>query len=162
MRGKTVPLDKLAPILIKRAKKHDYIAIIIDPIYKIITGDENSADQMAKFCNNFDKVCTELGCSVIYCHHHSKGAQGAKRSMDRASGSGVFARDPDALLDFIELDVTENLVKEQKDEARCKFCAETLKKIGYDDYSQDDAVTAAAMMKHCQNATEINFYSKLI
>ena len=65
--------------------------------YKVITGDENSADQMAAFCNQFDKVADGLGCAVIYCHHHSKGAQGGKRSMDRASGSGVFARDPDAV-----------------------------------------------------------------
>ena len=103
LRGKSIPMDKLAPKLIRRASKKNYIAIIIDPIYKIITGDENSADQMANFCNQFDKVCTELGCAVIYCHHHSKGSQGGKRAMDRASGSGVFARDPDALLDLIEL-----------------------------------------------------------
>ena len=104
LRGKSIPMDKLAPKLIRRAAKKNYTAIIIDPIYKIITGDENSADQMAHFCNQFDRVCTELGCAVIYCHHHSKGNQGAKRSMDRASGSGVFARDADALLDLIELD----------------------------------------------------------
>ncbi|KMO86082.1 DNA primase [Megasphaera cerevisiae DSM 20462] len=109
LRGKSIPMDKLAPKLIRRAQKGNYIAIVIDPIYKIITGDENSADQMAMFCNQFDKVCTELGCAVIYCHHHSKGAQGAKRSMDRASGSGVFARDPDALIDMIQLDVNDSL-----------------------------------------------------
>lgn len=111
LRGKSVPMDQLAPKLIRRAKKKDYAAIIIDPIYKIITGDENSADQMAHFCNQFDKVCTELGSAVIYCHHHSKGYQGGKRSMDRASGSGVFARDPDALLDLTELDVPEATIK---------------------------------------------------
>ena len=76
LRGKSVPMDKLAPKLIRRAAKKDYVTIIIDPIYKVITGDENSADQMANFCNQFDKVCTELGCAVIYCHHHSKGSQG--------------------------------------------------------------------------------------
>ena len=54
-------MDKLAPKLIRRAMKKDYVAIIIDPIYKVITGDENSADQMAAFCKQFDKVCTELG-----------------------------------------------------------------------------------------------------
>lgn len=111
LRGKSVPMDQLAPKLIRRAKKKDYAAIIIDPIYKIITGDENSADQMAHFCNQFDKVCTELGSAVIYCHHHSKGYQGGKRSMDRASGSGVFARDPDALLDLTELAVPEATIK---------------------------------------------------
>ena len=108
LRGKSVPMDKLAPKLIRRAQKKNYIAVVIDPIYKVITGDENSADQMAHFCNQFDKVCTELDCAVIYCHHHSKGTQAGKRSMDRASGSGVFARDPDALIDMTELD-TENI-----------------------------------------------------
>lgn len=117
LRGKAVPMDKLAPRLIRRAAKKDYMAIVIDPIYKVITGDENSADQMAKFCNQFDLVCTELGCAVIYCHHHSKGLQGKKRSMDRASGSGVFARDPDAMLDLIELDVPDALKKAEGDRA---------------------------------------------
>ena len=55
LRGKSVPMDKLAPKLIRRAAKKDYIAIIIDPIYKVITGDENSVDQMARFCNEFDR-----------------------------------------------------------------------------------------------------------
>lgn len=107
LRGKAIPMDKLAPKLIRRANKKNYIAIVIDPIYKVITGDENSADQMAKFCNQFDKVCNELNCAVIYCHHHSKGGQGMKRAMDRASGSGVFARDPDAILDMIQLTVKD-------------------------------------------------------
>lgn len=105
LRGKSLPMDKLAPKLIRRAQKKQYLAVVIDPIYKVITGDENSASQMALFCNQFDRVCTELQCAVIYCHHHSKGAQGLKKAMDRASGSGVFARDPDAMLDMIQLSV---------------------------------------------------------
>ena len=153
LRGKSVPMDKLAPKLIRRAAKRSYIAIIIDPIYKVITGDENSADQMAHFCNQFDKVCTELGCAVIYCHHHSKGAQGGKRSMDRASGSGVFARDPDALLDLIELDVTEALLKEEKNKAVCNACYDMLLRNGKgSDIPQDDMVTAKAMREHVRNA----------
>lgn len=109
LRGKSKPMDQLAPALIRRAARERPCAVIIDPIYKVITGDENSADQMAAFCNQFDKVADGLGCAVIYCHHHSKGAQGGKRSMDRASGSGVFARDPDALLDMLELHVSDEL-----------------------------------------------------
>jgi RecA-family ATPase len=46
---------------------------------------------------------------MIYCHHHSKGMQGGKKSMDRASGSGVFARDPDAQLDMIELELSDEV-----------------------------------------------------
>lgn len=116
LRGKSLPMDQLAPKLIRRAQKRSYKAIIIDPIYKVITGDENSADQMANFCNQFDKVCTELKCAVIYCHHHSKGSQSGKRSMDRASGSGVFARDPDALLDLLELEL-ENMNEDKLQDA---------------------------------------------
>lgn len=122
LRGKSKPMDKLAPGLIRRALKTRPIAVVIDPIYKVITGDENSADQMAAFCNQFDRVCTELGCAVIYCHHHSKGNQGSKRSMDRASGSGVFARDPDALLDLIELELTDEIKEQQTDEFMRRSC----------------------------------------
>lgn len=112
LRGKATPMFDLAPRLIRRALKKraagkPYAAVIIDPIYKVLTGDENAADQMSKFCNQFDKICNELGTAVIDCHHHSKGDQGQKRAGDRASGSGVFHRDPDALLDLIELDIDQ-------------------------------------------------------
>lgn len=106
LRGASVPLDKLAPKLIRRAQSRDYVAVIIDPIYKVLTGDENSAEQMAAFCNQFDRIAKSLGAATIYAHHHSKGSQGAKRAIDRSSGSGVFGRDPDAVLDLIELDIS--------------------------------------------------------
>lgn len=108
LRGIAMPLDKLAPILIRRVVSRGYDAIIIDPIYKVITGDENSASDMAIFTNLFDMISKETGCTIIFSHHHSKGPQGFKKAMDRASGSGVFARDPDALVDLIELSITED------------------------------------------------------
>lgn len=106
LRGKSCTLDKLAPRIVRRAKKMNKpIAIIIDPIYKVMTGDENSASDMGAFCNQFDYIAKETGASVIYCHHQSKGVQGQKNAMDRASGSGVFARDPDAMVDMTEIDM---------------------------------------------------------
>jgi hypothetical protein len=77
--------------------------VIIDPVYKTLTGDENSASEMARFCNEFDKFCNETGASLVYAHHHSKGAQSGKNAIDRSSGSGVFARDPDAIIDLTEI-----------------------------------------------------------
>ena len=115
LRGNAVPLDKLVPKLIRRVRDQHFDAIIVDPIYKVITGDENNASDMAGFCNQFDKICNETGCATIYCHHHSKGTQGAKRAMDRASGSGVFARDPDAQLDMIQLDLTDDMINNVRD-----------------------------------------------
>ena len=110
LRGRAMPLDKLVPKLIRKVVNQGYDAIIIDPIYKVITGDENNASEMGAFCNQFDKICNETGCAAIYCHHHSKGSQGFKRAMDRASGSGVFARDPDAQLDMIQLETSEEFM----------------------------------------------------
>jgi RecA-family ATPase len=126
LRGKALPMTDLAPRLIRRAAKRQYSAVIIDPIYKVITGDENAAHEMAKFCNQFDRVCAELGAATIYCHHHSKGGQGQKHASDRASGSGVFARDPDAMLDLIELEVSE---ARQKQVVNCWECAAMAKAL---------------------------------
>lgn len=115
LRGHAVPLDQLVPKLIRRVRDMKLDAIVIDPIYKVITGDENSASEMGAFCNQFDRICTETGCSTIYCHHHSKGAQGMKKAMDRASGSGVFARDPDAQLDMIQLELSDDIKNNVRD-----------------------------------------------
>lgn len=147
LRGASVPMDKLAPKLIRRAQKKGYTAVILDPIYKVITGDENSADQMAKFCNQFDLVCRALDCAVIYCHHHSKGAQGGKRSMDRASGSGVFARDPDAMLDMTELTPTDAIREQLRSKAACRVMKAMLDKRGHGDaYGPDDVLSRSRML----------------
>lgn len=147
LRGASVPMDKLAPKLIRRAGKKGYTVVILDPIYKVITGDENSADQMAKFCNQFDVVCRALDCAVIYCHHHSKGAQGGKRSMDRASGSGVFARDPDAMLDMTELTITDAIREQLHNKAACRVIKAMLDKRGHADaYGPDDALSKSRML----------------
>lgn len=155
LRGRSMPMDQLAQSLIRRARKAGYAAIILDPIYKVITGDENSAEQMSRFCNIFDRICRDASCSMIYCHHHSKGAQGGKKSMDRASGSGVFARDPDALLDMIELPVSDQLRKTREDKAVCGVCKEWLKRFGFE-ASQDDEQSRSAMMEHCKNHLKQN------
>ena len=165
LRGKAVPMDKLAPKIIRRASKKGYIAIIIDPIYKIITGDENSAEQMSHFCNQFDKVCNELGCAVIYCHHHSKGVQGDKRSMDRASGSGVFARDPDALIDLSELELNDDIRKQQFNDAVCGLCSKTLDNLlpkWINDVGIDDMMSSSKMLKYCNENLSTADYQQLL
>ena len=155
LRGRGEALDKLAPKLIRRAMREHFLAIIIDPIYKVLTGDENNAEQMSRFCSYFDRIGTELGTAVIYCHHHSKGAQGSKKAMDRASGSGVFARDPDAQLDLIELELTESVQAHLKDEAAR---AAIIRRLDQDDpewvneLSLDDQMSRTKLMGYasCQ------------
>lgn len=156
LRGKTSPMDKLAPKLIRRAQKQNYIAVIIDPIYKVLTGDENSAHEMANFTNQFDKIATELNCAVIYCHHHSKGSQGGKNSIDRSSGSGVFARDPDAILDLIELPLTTDRQLLLEHQAECQIYIEAIKQFNpsYNEVSQDDELSAKQMGHHLMAAIQ--------
>lgn len=110
LRGKAMPLEKLADILIEQEKisPQHWGVIIIDPLYKVMMGDENNASDMGMFCNHFDRIADSIGCSVVYCHHHSKGNQLQKRVIDRASGSGVFARDPDAQLDVTEIPLSSD------------------------------------------------------
>ena len=108
LRGHSTTLDKLAPKLIRRCSKEGFKAVIIDPVYKVMMGDENKAGDMAQFCNQFDKIATQLNCAVIYVHHFSKGDQDKKASIDRASGSGVFARDPDVISTVTKLKTDEN------------------------------------------------------
>lgn len=115
LRGKIEKLDRLVPQINRTLKTKEYVAVILDPTYKLGIGDENAADQVTSFCNAIDKIAN-TGVSVIYAHHHSKGAQGSKASMDRASGSGVFARDADALLDMIELRIPADRLDEAKNE----------------------------------------------
>jgi RecA-family ATPase len=155
LRGKAMAMDMLAPKLIRRAAKREYSMIIIDPIYKVITGDENAADQMAKFCNQFDRVCFELGVAVVYCHHHSKGEQGGKRAHDRASGSGVFARDPDALLDMIELEIDEHRRKIIGDRWECDAMAAAFDRVRpnwREECGQDDATVADRFARWAETA----------
>jgi RecA-family ATPase len=149
LRGKAMPMNLLAPKLIRRAAKKHYSAVIIDPLYKIITGDENAADQMSKFCNLFDRVCTELKVATIYCHHHSKGNQGQKRAHDRSSGSGVFARDPDALIDIIELELDDKRRETIGTRFACDKIIDFLAAEGVnwkDTVSQDDELVLDKLM----------------
>ena len=148
LRGRTMPLDKLVPKTVRRIQKNNtkFDLIIIDPIYKVLTGDENSASEMAAFCGHIDRLARDCEATLVFCHHHSKGAQGDKRSMDRASGSGVFARDPDALIDLLPLE-SETARKVYSNNVECDAIADKVTELTYDDkwkenVSEDDQMVA--------------------
>lgn len=104
LRGYAAPIDKLAPKIIRRCRNSGpYKAIIIDPLYKVQQGDENSAQAISDFCNALDKIAHDTGAAIIYDHHHPKGDARGK-VIDRGAGSGVFSRDADALVDISNLD----------------------------------------------------------
>lgn len=109
LRGLKLSADEFSAQLRSKIQKEECAAVIIDPIYKLGLGDENSAGDVGAFCSSIDTICQSLGCSVIYAHHHSKGSQSGKAVADRASGSGVFARDADAIVDMIQLRIPKSM-----------------------------------------------------
>ncbi len=100
LRGKAAEYSSLLP-KIRDAVKQDFALIILDPIYKLYGfTDENSAGGVAALLNAIEELTVASGAAVAFGAHFSKGNQSQKESIDRISGSGVFARDPDSLLMF--------------------------------------------------------------
>lgn len=82
--------------------------------------------------------------------------------MDRASGSGVFARDPDALLDLIELEINENLFEQQSNRAVCDVCMRWLQKYGKEELANDDDQCSEKQMLAICRANLKGVYEEII
>ena len=107
LRGYSAPHAVIIPKIIERAKNRGYGLVIIDPSYKLIgQGDENSASDVGAMMGSFEKITTQTGtptqagAAVSFGAHFAKGNSSQKEAIDRISGSGVFARDPDTILTF--------------------------------------------------------------
>jgi AAA domain len=78
-----------------------FALIILDPSYKLLRGrDENKAGDIAALLDEFEVLAVQTGAAVAFGAHYSKGNQAQKEAIDRVGGSGVFARDPDSILNF--------------------------------------------------------------
>ena len=107
LRGHLIEPKSFAENLIRYCRGKHFSAILLDPIYKMMEmQDENNAADISQMCNLFDKITMETDASIIFSHHFSKGSKYNTSAIDRASGSGVFARDPDAIIVFSLLDWT--------------------------------------------------------
>lgn len=87
--------------------------VIIDPFYLLYHGDENDIVQV---CDCLESIKDELTYNydleditrnVFLVHHHSKGNKASTKSIDRSSGSNVFSRYCETIIDLIELDTTK-------------------------------------------------------
>ena len=99
LRGYVEGIEKMAAEITKILLQEDYVLIIFDPIYKALGDrDENKAGDVASMLNELEAIAVKTGAAIAFGAHYSKGNQAAKDAMDRIGGSGVFARDPDAIL----------------------------------------------------------------
>jgi len=99
MRGYAAGFDLLLPNIAERITGQKYSLVIVDPIYKGLGSlNENDAGDMAKLLNEVELLAVKTGAAAAFGAHFSKGNQSGKEAIDRISGSGVFARDPDTIL----------------------------------------------------------------
>lgn len=154
LRGFHATLEQIRGALIAMALDEEadtgvpFSAIILDPIYKISNGEENSAKDVGAFCSQLDIICRETGSAIIFSHHHSKGDQGYKSAQDRASGSGVFARDADTMVDMIELEINKDIYLAMRNRFACSYWMRMLdeKYVGWkDDATEEDLQNSGAL-----------------
>ena len=99
LRGHAADLTLIRPLIEKHIDGKGYQAIILDPNYMLMgERDENSAGDMASLMNEFEALAVRHNLSVVLSHHFSKGNKSGSEAIDRFSGSGVFARNPDTLV----------------------------------------------------------------
>jgi hypothetical protein len=101
LRGQAAGYGSLFPRITEHLKSGGYELIVLDPIYKCYGDvDENSAGAVAGLMNAIEALAVAAGAAVAFGAHYSKGNQSGKEAVDRISGSGVFARDPDSILNL--------------------------------------------------------------
>jgi predicted transcriptional regulator len=101
LRGHGAGFRQLIPRIIERIHSDNFALIILDPIYKLYGGaDENKAGDVAALLNALESLAVDTGAAIAFGAHFAKGNAAGKEAIDRISGSGVFARDPDSLLIF--------------------------------------------------------------
>ena len=99
LRGHNADLTVLRPKLEEELCRRQFGLIIIDPIYKLLGGrDENSNGEIAGLMNEVEAFCQKFSAAVAIAHHFAKGDSTGKNAIDRMSGAGVWARDPDSLV----------------------------------------------------------------
>lgn len=89
------PSITLLPQIVERVKEHGTELVGVDPIYKLIPGDESKQEDVKPLLRMFDQLANQTNVAVAYCHHSQKGIAGDRLAIDRASGTGVMARDFD-------------------------------------------------------------------
>jgi hypothetical protein len=99
LRGRNADLTLLRPKLEEHLAKFDFGLIILDPAYKVLGNrDENANGEIADLMNELEALAQRTGAALVVAHHFAKGDSTAKSAIDRMSGAGAWARDPDSII----------------------------------------------------------------
>ena len=101
LRGKCYDADRVLNVLEERINSiPDLAYIIADPIYKLASNiDENHAGSVTELLLSLERFSESTGAAILFTHHFNKSGTGANGDhMNKMSGSGSFARDPDTIM----------------------------------------------------------------
>jgi hypothetical protein len=104
-------IENLVTVAEERIKRRglDLAAVALDPLYKSYGGRaENDAGDMAQVFETIERFGHRLGAAVFIAAHFAKGDSAGKAQIDRISGSGVMARDPDSILTLSKFKDADN------------------------------------------------------
>ncbi len=108
LRGCAAGYSDLVPLIARRTRREGFALSILDPLYKLYGNtDENAAGDVAALLNSLERLTSDTGAAIAFGAHFAKGNAAGKEAIDRISGSGVFARDPDSLLIFTKHEVED-------------------------------------------------------
>jgi hypothetical protein len=92
-------IKNVAAVALDRLRDHEVAAVALDPLYKSYGGkEENSATDMAAVLEEMERFSEALQAAFFISSHFAKGDSASKAQIDRISGSGVIARDPDSIV----------------------------------------------------------------
>jgi hypothetical protein len=109
LRGKIAGLaeHQIISRIIEVAAHFKAEVVILDPIYKMNQGEENSSRDQTIFFNELDRITTEAKCTVILNDHFGKGNQSEKDPLDAIRGSSAKGGDVDAAMILRRHDVED-------------------------------------------------------
>ena len=113
LRGKCYDIERICEVAEERFRKMPGMklaGIVVDPLYKSYGGkEENSATDMAAVLESMERFAENLHAAIFISSHFAKGDSAGKAQIDRISGSGVIARDPDSIMTLSKIKDEKNL-----------------------------------------------------
>jgi hypothetical protein len=99
LRGHNADITLLRPRLEEHLDRYQFGLIILDPVYKVLGDrDENANGEIAGLMNELERLAQRTRAAIVVAHHFAKGDSTVKNAIDRMSGAGAWARDPDSLV----------------------------------------------------------------
>ena len=99
LRGRSCDMSLIRPEIERLMQDTSIGLIIVDPAYKVLGDrDENANGEITSLMNEFEALAQSTGAAIVLAHHFAKGDSTTKNAIDRMSGAGAWARDPDAIL----------------------------------------------------------------